>query len=216
MADSNPLIQRINNQSAANINTVIDSVDSLRSLSKICRSLEKETLSQEAVEVINTQGGNVVNNLLNICSRTTDEIHKNTIVLQRAITENERTTNDPLTNELLQQQLQITTNISYDPLQATQQITEAMTISNKIKNRIEELEPNITAFVRRAAQNNSLYMKYAAGVFCLATAVIVACAAGPYLTPIVIGALKNVPATTSSGSIALSSLLTVMVKTKRK
>jgi hypothetical protein len=183
-------LERINSNSTTHLDNIVDSAESLRSVGRICRSLQSESLSQEAVEVINTEGGNVVTNLLNICSRTVREVQQNTLVLEAEIIENERTRDDPIINGLLQQQRQITTNISLDPRQAYQQIQEAVSIGDQLRNEIERVEPNENASVRPAANRNSQYLKYATCVLFVGAAAVVMCASIPILSPIVINALK--------------------------
>lgn len=212
MADTNPLIERINNNSGANLGIIVDSVDSLRSLGRICRSLQNEVLSQEAVEVVNTEGRNVITNLLNICSNVKRVVQLNTLVLKAAIEQNERTTNDPVTNELLQQQLQITTNISNDPRQANQQMQRAMTIGSQLEDQIERLEPNVNATVRKAAQDNSQYLKRAGGIFFLGAAALAMCVGIAYLTPVVIAALKVVYA--SEEAITMVPAIIAVARTR--
>jgi hypothetical protein len=209
MTHANPLIERINSHSEADRDTICDSVDSVRSLGRICMCLQEESLSQEAVEIVNTEGQNVVTNLLNIYSRTTRQLQQNTLVLQEAITENERTTNDSVINDLLQQQVQITTNISNDPRQANQQIREAVTISSQLQDRIERLEPNVNATVRTVAQHNSQYLKHAVGIFFLSAAAVAMCAGIAYLTPVIISAFAA-----GGEAIAIVPVVLAVARTK--
>ncbi len=102
---------------------------------------------------------------------------------------------------MLQQQLQITTNISNDLRQANRQIREAVIIGSQLQDRIERLEPNVNSTVRTAAQLNSRYLKHAVGISLLGAAAVTMCAGIAYLTPIVISALKV--ASISAGSEAI-------------
>ena len=211
MTGNDRLIQRINSQSEANIDTVIDSVDSMRRVGRICRSLEKETLSQETVEVINTEGQSLVTNIMNIYSRTAREIQQNSLILRQAIADNERTTNDQETTTLLQQQLDITTNLSTDPQQARRQIQEAIIIDNQLQGRLETLEPNVNATVRIVAQHNSRYLKFAAGIFFVCTAALTMCAGIAYLSPIVISAFSAASRAAACETVALAPIAVAVV-----
>lgn len=211
MAPINPLVARLNSQQRANIDTFVDSLDSMRSLGRICSSLQRESLSQEAAEIVNTEGGNLINNVLNICSRTGRELHQNSLVLREAIVENERTTNDPVIQQLVQEQLQITANISGDPREAVQQMRRVVTIDNQLQEEIERVEPNADATVRTVAQNNSRYLKYAFGAFFLAAAVVAMCAGIPYLIPIVTSVV-NLASPSSSATMSIIPAILAFVK----
>ncbi|CAF1459596.1 unnamed protein product, partial [Rotaria sp. Silwood1] len=202
MGPSTPFLERINSNSTTHLDNIIDSADSLRSIGRICRSLQNESLSQEAVEVVNTEGRNVVTNLFSICSRTVREVQQNTHALEAAIAENERTRADPITNELLQQQLEITKNISVDPRQAYRQMQEAVSIGDQLRNQIERVEPNENASVRPVANRNSQYLKYAARVFFVGAAAVAMCAGIAYLSPIVTSALRVASAAVVSGEVS--------------
>ncbi|CAF1656253.1 unnamed protein product [Rotaria sp. Silwood1] len=203
LAHNDSLLERIDNHSRADCETVINSVDSLRSVGRIYRSLTNENLSQEATEVINVEGGRLVNNLLNIYSRTTAELQQNTRVLRQAVIDNTRTRDDPTTNTLLEQQLQITENISNDPRTAYQQVSEASTISSQLLVHIEDLEPNENAAVRIAARGNAQYLKYAVGIFFIGAAAVAMCAGVTYLAPVVSGALASLTTTFGGEPIAM-------------
>ncbi|CAF0795098.1 unnamed protein product [Adineta ricciae] len=206
ITDTNPLAQRINDGSEANINTMLCCVENTASMVRIGRALHNEPLSHEAREVLNTEGGNLIRNNIRILSTAANEIRENTRTLQTAILENERTANDSRTTELIQQQIQITTNISHDPRQANQQIRELLPISERLQNRIQELEPNENDPVRRVAQANVQYIKYAAGVFLLGAAAFSMCAGVAYLAPIVATALEGVTVSLSGGAVAAAQL----------
>lgn len=212
MDSTNPLIERLNSQQGANIDTVVNIVDSMRSIGRICESLQRESLSQETVEVVNTEGRNVIDNLLNICSRTESELHQNSLVLRQTIEENENTINDPLIQQLVQEQLRITANISRDPREAIQQVRRVVTIDNQLQQQIERVEPNPRATVRIVAQTNSRYLKYVFGVLFLAASGVVLCAGIPHLMPIVATAV-NTGSPASGAAIAI--IPTILAARKR-
>ncbi|CAF0920249.1 unnamed protein product [Adineta ricciae] len=216
VTDTNPLAQRINDGSEANINTMLCCVDNTTIMARICHALDNEPLSHEAREVVNTEGGNLIRNNIRIFSTAANEIQENTRTLQRAILENERTANDSQTTELIQQQIQIAANISHDPRQANQQIRELLPISERLQNRIQELESNENDPVRRVAQANTQYIKYAAGVFLLGAAVFSMCAGVAYLAPIVATALEGVTMSLSGGAVTAAQLGVVAAVTATK
>lgn len=182
------LLERISSNSITHLHNMVDSAGALKSFCKLYRSLQHESLSKEAVELINTEGRNMVTSLINICSRTIIEVQQNTRALEAAIAENERTREDPVTNELLQQQLQITTNISGDPRQAYRQIQEALSVGDELRYQIERVEPNENTSVRPAANRNSQYLNYAARLLLVGAAAVAMCAGIAYISPIVTGA----------------------------
>ncbi len=205
MTSSNPLIERMNSQTTANLDTIVDSIEGLRSTAKICKALGNEkNLSQETVGVINTEGQSLVSKLSSICTRTVKEVQKNTQALQKAIAEDERTRDDPVTNQLLQQQLQITTNISPDPRQAYQQIQQAKAVGDGIKTQVEKVVPNKNDTVVKAADRNSQYLKYAVGVFFVGAAVVAMCASIVYLAPIVISTVAAAASKSGVGGAAIT------------
>ncbi|CAF1512041.1 unnamed protein product [Adineta steineri] len=202
MARDNSLVDRINNHSNADIATMADSADALRSVCRISNALQNERLSQEAIEVINTEGAILVNNLNIIFSRTVIEVRENTRALLEAVAENERTRIDPVINELIQQQIEITRNISADPRQAYEQIQQVNEIGDRLNIQIETVEPNENANVRRVADYNSKYSRYAVRVLFVSAAVVGMCASVAYLAPIVISTIAAA-STGVAGTVAL-------------
>jgi len=203
LINSNRLAERLNNHSQADIDTVVNTVDSMRSMSRIYQSLQHENISVQAAEIINTEGGNIISNLAQICSRTVREVQQNTVVLQAAIEQNERTIHDPQTNSLLQQQLEITASISIDPRRARRQIQQAIEINNQLQDRIEQIEPDANANVRIAVQSNSKYLKYAAGIAFIGAAAIAMTTGVVYLAPIVTNALAAASVSASTQTIPI-------------
>lgn len=132
---------------------------------------------------------------------------KNIRILGEEIAKNERTKDDLVINNLLQQQLQIIENISDDPRQAYQQIQEIMPIANRLENRILAVEPNEYAAVRHAAACNSRQLKIAVGVLLVGAASMVIYAGITYFASVVT-TVPEVPAkeTVTEGAKLLADL----------
>jgi hypothetical protein len=113
-------------------------------------------------------------NLLNIVVRNVETVQKNLFLLETAVSQNDKTKNDPEIKQLLHEQRDLTSNISSDPRQAYQQLQLAEKIGDRLSEKIKIIEPNTNADVVKTAERNSQHLKFAIKVALVCAAVVAA------------------------------------------
>jgi predicted metalloenzyme YecM len=171
-------LNQVNRNTSVNIANLEDNIQVARSTSRIADKIHchNSQIPPEVIDAINTEGQVIRTSMINVFQRTLINLQENFDVLQAAVRQNPKTESDPEIRQLLQEHIEITSNMPSDPRQAYQQIQRAIESGGRVADKIREVETDPKATVNVAADGYMKYLKLTSKITLGCAAVIAVCA----------------------------------------